>query len=149
AAFKVHMQAPPLTQAQACADGLSDSQIIAPPAAEGATLRVFGHQADGTAGWKHYQAAKICGAPMLVESGFDELAIGGPGAATPEVVSTRAPDRFIVTPWPDRPPWACPRSTRATFSRRWKECRIISCARLRRLISAMRSRGSGWRLRLR
>jgi surfeit locus 1 family protein len=108
AAFKVHMQAPPLTQAQACADGLSDSQIIAPPAAEGATLRVFGHQADGTAGWKHYQAAEICGAPMLVESGFDALAIGGPGAATPEVVSTRAPDRFIVTPWPDRPLMAAP-----------------------------------------
>ena len=110
AAFQQHMQAPPLTQEQACTAGLSDSQIIPPPIAEGATLRVFGHQADGTAGWKHYQAAEICGAPVLVETGFDALAIGGPGAAMPGTVSARAPDRFIVTPWPDRPLMAAPNS---------------------------------------
>ncbi len=108
AAFREHMQAPPLTQAQVCAEGLSDSQIIAPPAAEGATLRVFGHHADGTAGWKQYQAAEICGAPVLVETGFEVLKIGGPGGEMPSAASTVAPDRFIVTAWPERPLMAAP-----------------------------------------
>lgn len=108
AAFAVHMQAPPLTQKTACAEGLNDSQIIARPAAEGAALRVFGHQADGAAGWKRYQAAEICGAPVLVETGFDALEIGGPGAAMPSSAETIAADRFIVTPWPEQPLMAAP-----------------------------------------
>lgn len=108
AAFAAHMKAPPLTQEQACGEGLSSGQIIAPPVAEGATLRVFGHQADGRAGWKHYQAAEICGRPVLVETGFDALEIGGPGAAMPSPISTVAPDRFIVTLWPEQPLMAAP-----------------------------------------
>ncbi len=108
AAFQTHMQAAPLTQQEACAAGLSSGQIIAPPSAEGATLRVFGHQADGAPGWKHYQAAEICGAPVLVETGFDALAIGGPGAAIPGAVRTTSPDRFIVAPWPEQPLMAAP-----------------------------------------
>jgi surfeit locus 1 family protein len=111
AAFSAHMKAPPLTLQQACAEGLSNSQIIAPPVAEGATLRVFGHQADGEAGWKHYQAADICGAPVLVETGFDALAIGGPGATIPRAASTAPPDRFIVTPWPEQPLMAAPNAS--------------------------------------
>ncbi len=107
-AFASHMQAPPLTLEQACAEGLSSSQIVAPPAAEGAKLRVFGHQADGAAGWKQYQAAEICGAPVLVETGFDALAIGGPGAAMPARAPSVAADRFIVTPWPEQPLMAAP-----------------------------------------
>ena len=107
-AFSAHMKAPPLTSQQVCTEGLRNNQIIAPPVAEGAMLRVFGHQADGKAGWKHYQAANICGLPVLVETGFDALAIGGPGAATPRGASTAAPDRFIVKPWPEQPLMAAP-----------------------------------------
>ena len=108
AAFQQHMKAPPLTQAQACAEGLSDSQIIAPPAAEGATLRVYGFRADATAGWKRFQSAEICGRPVLVETGFDVLEIGGPGAAMPRAAAMAVPDRFIVAPWPERPLMAAP-----------------------------------------
>ncbi len=108
AAFQAHMQVPPLTQAEACAEGLISSQIIAPPSAEGATVRVFGHQADGAAGWKHYQAADVCDRPVLVETGFDALEIGGPGGAMPASKPAAAPDRFIVTPWPEQPLMAAP-----------------------------------------
>jgi surfeit locus 1 family protein len=108
AAFAAHMRAPPLTQDQACAEGVSLGQILAPPAASGAMLRVFGHRADGAAGWKHYQAADVCGRPVLVETGFDALAIGGPGAALPQAATTSPPDRFIVTPWPEQPLMAAP-----------------------------------------
>lgn len=109
AAFERHMSAPPLTLEQACAEGLAANQIILPPSASGAELRMFGHSTSGDPGWRHFQAADICGKPVLVETGFDALAIGGPGGVSPKPPAPEiAPDRFIVTPWPDQPFMAGP-----------------------------------------
>lgn len=110
AAFARHMQEPPLSLEQACADKLAGSQIVVPPKADGPTVRVFGHQAaTAAAGWKQYQAANICGRPVLVETGFDALELGGPGGVTPGRPQA-PPTRFIVTPWPDAPFMAGPNS---------------------------------------
>lgn len=110
AAFATHMKAPPLTLEQACAEGLGSNQIVAPPPAGGAALRVFGHQAaTAAAGWRRFQAAEICGRSVLVETGFEALDIGGPGGVMP-AQKQAAPDRFIVTPWPDEPLMAGPNS---------------------------------------
>ena len=104
AAFERHMQEPPLQLDRACADGLAAGQIIVPPAAAGTVLRVFGHNTSGDPGWKHFQITDLCGKPVLVESGFDALAIGGPGGVPPAPSTPQAaPDRFIVTPWPGKP----------------------------------------------
>jgi surfeit locus 1 family protein len=41
---------------------------------------------------------------VLVESGFDALAIGGPGGVSPKPAGPEIkPERFIVTPWPEKP----------------------------------------------
>ncbi len=108
AAFEQHMQAPPLTAQQACVRGLATSEILAPQPVAGPVLRVFGHAATGEAGWRHYQAADLCGAPVLVETGFDALQIGGPGGAMPAAAAVKPAGRFIVTPWPDQPFMAAP-----------------------------------------
>jgi surfeit locus 1 family protein len=108
AAFAQHMQAPPLSLEQACAETLAPGQIVVPPPAHGATVRVFGHQAaTAAAGWKLFQAAEICGRPVLVETGFDPLELGGPGGVMPGA-NLPPPDRFIVTPWPEQPFMAGP-----------------------------------------
>lgn len=103
AAFEQHMLEPPLTAERVCAKGLATGDILAPQPAGGPTLRVFGHRVTGDAGWRHYQAASLCGAPVLVETGFDALQIGGPGAAMPGAAAQWHVEKFIVTPWPDQP----------------------------------------------
>jgi surfeit locus 1 family protein len=109
AAFERHLSAPPLGHPEACAEGLSSSQIILPPEASGPELRVFGHRASGEPGWRHFQSAVLCGNPVLVETGFDALEIGGPGGVSPKPADPGvAPDRFIVTPWPEQPFMAAP-----------------------------------------
>ena len=104
AAFERHMQEAPLSLQQACSEGLAAGQIIMPPTASGPELRVFGHRSSGDPGWKHFQAAAICGKPVLVETGFDALASGGPGGVSPKPAAPEiAPERFIVSPWPEKP----------------------------------------------
>src|SRR5690349_7519588 len=45
--------------------------VVSPPAGEGKTMRVFGHDAAGVAGWRRFQAVRLpCGA-VLAETGFD------------------------------------------------------------------------------
>lgn len=104
AAFERHMQEAPLSLDQACAAGLAAGQIIQPPTASGPVLRVFGHRSSGDPGWKHFQAADLCGKPVLVETGFEALAIGGPSGVSPKPAEpVVAAERFIVSPWPEKP----------------------------------------------
>ncbi|MCC7046533.1 MAG: SURF1 family protein [Alphaproteobacteria bacterium] len=109
AAFEQRIKTPPLTLEKACAEGLATSQISVPPAASGPELRVFGHRTSGDPGWRHFQVTDICGHSVLVETGFDALEIGGPGGVSPKPPAPQvAPERFIVTPWPDQPFMAAP-----------------------------------------
>ena len=101
--FEQAAQAAPLTLDAACAAGLAEGQVIVPPTAGGAQLRVFGNDAGGSPGWRVFQVAELCGRPVLMESGFEKLAIGGPGGQLPAGASERAPvDRYIVEPWPEK-----------------------------------------------
>ena len=102
ALFQASLDTPPLTIAQACAAGLAERQIIVKPPAAGETIRVFGHRASGKAGWRLFQVAQLCGRPVLVQTGFEELAIGGPGGQLPTPPEPW-PDRYIVEPWPAKP----------------------------------------------
>jgi surfeit locus 1 family protein len=102
--FQVVAAAPPLSAETVCADGLSTGQVIAPQAGVGPALRMFGHDASGTAGWRVFQTGTLCNRPMLVQTGFEALAIGGPGGVPPTAMpAAAAPDRFIVEPWPEKP----------------------------------------------
>jgi surfeit locus 1 family protein len=99
--FDEMLAAPPLTTEQACAEGLKEAQVVLPIAGQGPDVRVFGQRASGEAGWKIYQAANVCGRPMLIQTGFDALEIGGPGGRLP-TPPPPPPDRYIVQPWPER-----------------------------------------------
>lgn len=78
---------------------------IAPVEAGSRTLRVFGHDLAGAPGWRLFSPVFVCGPdkdPVLTESGFEPLALGG------EIVSqasgqTGAPARLISDPWPSKP----------------------------------------------
>jgi surfeit locus 1 family protein len=101
--FEQAAQAAPLTLDATCAAGLAEGQVIAPPAPGGPALRMFGNDAGGSPGWREFQVAELCGRSVLVESGFEKLAIGGPGGQLPEGASARpAIDRFIIEPWPEK-----------------------------------------------
>jgi len=109
--FAATAEAPPLSRDAACAAGLAEGQVIAPPTGQGPGLRMFGHDASGAAGWRVFQTTDLCGRPVLAETGFEALAIGGPGGrlpprAKPEPVI----DRFVVEPWPERPAMAAANS---------------------------------------
>ena len=91
----------PLEQAL-CAKPATVGAVVAPPQAAGPTLRVFGHNAAGAAGWRLFQAADLsCGA-VLAQTGFEALAIGGPGGFMPSAPQA-PPDRFLVEAWPAKP----------------------------------------------
>lgn len=96
------IDAPPMSIEAACAQGLTEQQIIVAPPASGETLRVFGPRASGKPGWRLFQVASLCGAPVLVQTGFEELQIGGPGGVSPAPAEAW-PDRYIVAPWPEKP----------------------------------------------
>lgn len=82
-----------------CARTPTPGDVVAPPQASGPTLRVFGHDAAGAAGWRLFQAVELsCGA-VLAQTGFEALAIGGPGGAPPGGPQT-PPDRFMIEAWP-------------------------------------------------
>jgi len=102
AALERQLAAPPLPVEQACAAGLADGQIIVPVAGQGPEIRLFGHRASGDPGWKRFQAVVLCGRPVLVQTGFDALEIGGPGGKLP-IPPPPPADRFIVQPWPEKP----------------------------------------------
>ena len=83
AGFAQKLAAPATPLADICARGLAEQQILGTPSAAGPAVRVFGTRASGKAGWKLYQVSDICGVPVLVQTGFEELAIGGPGGVSP------------------------------------------------------------------
>lgn len=85
-----------------CARTPEVGAVVAPPQANGPTLRVFGHDTAGAAGWRLFQTAQLtCGA-VLTQTGFEALAIGGPGGVMPEGPKTTI-DRFLVEAWPAKP----------------------------------------------
>lgn len=96
--FEINAQAEPLPAATLC-DANAEGKVIAPPQANGATLRVFGHAASGAAGWRLFQASAVCGTAVLVETGFEALNIGG----APPPRDTGPASRFLVEPWPEKP----------------------------------------------
>lgn len=101
--FAETAEAPPLSAEAVCAAGLAEGQVIAPPMGQGPGLRMFGHDAAGAAGWRVFQTADVCGRPVLVESGFEKLLIGGPGGQLPPgAIPERVVDRYVVEPWPER-----------------------------------------------
>ena len=94
-AAKVEPRSP---EAALCAGTPKEGTVVAPPTASGPMLRVFGHDAAGTAGWREFQAVQLsCGA-VLAETGFEALNIGG----APPLTSKTAPDRFLIQPWPEK-----------------------------------------------
>ncbi|MEZ6030509.1 MAG: SURF1 family protein [Hyphomonadaceae bacterium] len=111
AQFEATASAPPLSMETACSHGLAQGQVIEPPTGQGAALRMFGHDAGGVAGWRLFQTAVLCGRPIFLESGFEALAIGGPGGVLPSGAKD-APviDRYIVEPWPEKPVMAASNS---------------------------------------
>jgi surfeit locus 1 family protein len=103
AKFEAAAKASPESPEQAlCAGKPAEGTVVAPPKASGKSLRMFGHNAAGDAGWRLFQAAQLsCGA-VFAETGFEPLDIGGPGGA-PLVRQKAAPDRFLVEAWPAKP----------------------------------------------
>jgi surfeit locus 1 family protein len=102
ASFADRLEAPATPIETVCADGFAEQQIITRPPAGGAVIRVFGARASGRPGWKLLQASGMCTSPVLVQVGFEELAIGGPGGVSP-APAPPWPDRYIVAPWPEKP----------------------------------------------
>jgi surfeit locus 1 family protein len=101
--FEQAAMAAPLTLEQACMAGIAERQVIVPPTGRGQTLRLFGNDAGGSPGWRLFQVSELCGRPILLESGFEALVIGGPGGQLPEGASARPViDRYIVEPWPEK-----------------------------------------------
>jgi len=105
AGFAQKLAAPATPLADICARGLAEQQILGTPPAAGPSVRVFGTRASGKAGWKLYQVSDICGVPVLVQTGFEELAVGGPGGVSP-APPPAWPDRYVVAPWPGKPAMA-------------------------------------------
>ncbi len=105
AGFTQTLQAPARPIETICAEGFAERQIMTNPPAGGAVIRVFGVRASGKPGWKLFQASGMCGRPILVQKGFEELAIGGPGGVSP-APAPPWPDRYIVAPWPEKPAMA-------------------------------------------
>lgn len=103
ARFEAATRAAPMSpEAALCVADPAPGSVVSPPAGEGRALRVFGHDAAGAAGWRLFQAAKLsCGA-VLVETGFEPLAIGGPGGVGLPKAAV-APERFLVEAWPAKP----------------------------------------------
>lgn len=90
---------PQPVEAALCQGKPEEGAVVAPPQASGKTVRVFGHNAAGAAGWRVFQATNLsCGA-VLAQSGFEALAIN---SAPPVKQVVAAPTRYIVEPWPEK-----------------------------------------------
>lgn len=96
--FEANAHMEPLPAATLC-DAGAEGKVIAPPPVSGPTLRVFGHEASGAAGWRLFQVTTVCDAATLVETGFEALQIAS--ALPPK--DTGPVSRFIVAPWPEKP----------------------------------------------
>ncbi len=108
-----------------CADTPQPGAVVAPPQASGPSLRIFGHDAAGTAGWRLFQAVQLsCGA-VLAETGFEAISIGGPGGVPPATTPKAAPDRFLVELWPEKPLMAAPNSP-ATNEWHWFDAPVMT-----------------------
>lgn len=105
ASFKERLDAPAIQIDAICAVGIAEQQIMMTPPSDGAAIRLFGMRASGKPGWKVFQASAMCGRPILVQKGFEELVIGGPGGVSP-APPPPWPDRYIVAPWPEKPAMA-------------------------------------------
>ena len=93
---------PLLPEAALCGQTPKPGEVVAPPQGVGPSLRMFGHASNGAAGWRLFQVVDLsCGA-ILAETGFDPLAIGGPGGMPPPAPRT-SPDRYLVETWPAKP----------------------------------------------
>jgi surfeit locus 1 family protein len=102
ASFADRLETPPMPIEAVCAAGLAEQQILTNPPATGAPIRLFGTRASGKPGWRLFQTSAICGRLVLVQTGFEELVIGGPGGVSP-APPPPWPDRYIVAPWPEKP----------------------------------------------
>lgn len=120
-AAKVQPQSP---EAVLCAQPPKPGEVVAPPQASGKSLRVFGHAADGAAGWRLFQAVQLsCGA-VLAETGFEALEIGGPGGVL--LAAPKAPpDRFLVETWPAKPMMAA-QNTPSTNEWHWFDAPLMA-----------------------
>lgn len=103
ASFERAATAHPVSLAEAvCGDMDALGRVVGSHGADGPVLRVFGHNAASTAGWRSYQAAPACAGgagAILVETGFDPLVIGDlPIAPATRVAATR----FMVEAFPER-----------------------------------------------
>ena len=105
ASFKERLDAPAMQIDAICAAGIAEQQIMMTPPSDGAAIRLFGMRASGKPGWKVFQASAMCGRHILVQKGFEELVIGGPGGVSP-APPPPWPDRYIVAPWPEKPAMA-------------------------------------------
>ena len=70
ASFSERLVAPAMQIDAVCTAGLAEQQIMMTPSSGGAAIRVFGMRASGKPGWKVFQAADICGRPILVQKDF-------------------------------------------------------------------------------
>jgi surfeit locus 1 family protein len=80
----------------------------------GSTVRMFGQDAAGNAGWRHFVPAKppacLAGQGMLlVEGPFEPFVPGQPSTVVP-VGPGPAPARFTLADWPGRPMFAASNS---------------------------------------
>ena len=76
ASFKERLDAPAMQIDAICAAGIAEQQIMMTPPSDGAAIRLFGMRASGKPGWKVFQASAMCGRPILVQKGFEELEKG-------------------------------------------------------------------------
>jgi surfeit locus 1 family protein len=85
-----------------CGGHARQGAVVSSPQTEGQSLRVFGHDATGAAGWRLFQPVHLpCGA-VLAETGFEAIDIGGPGGVLPAKPAA-TPTRFLVDVWPEKP----------------------------------------------
>ncbi|MFT3724702.1 MAG: SURF1 family protein [Hyphomonadaceae bacterium] len=90
-------------EAVLCGGKTEAGVVVSPPVGVGKALRMFGHDASGVAGWRLFQAVTLPCGPVLAETGFEVLDIGGPGAALPVVREAKPAARFLIEPWPEKP----------------------------------------------
>lgn len=99
-----------------CGAANAEGKVVAPPAATGKSLRVFGHDAAGDAGWRGFQAVSLsCGKTVLAETGFEPLAMGAEqGPPAKPVAATK----YLVEPWPAKQ-WMAAENTPASNEWHW------------------------------
>jgi surfeit locus 1 family protein len=119
--------APAAPETVLCSKTAAIGRIISPPSASGLSLRVFGHNAAGDAGWRLFQAVALpCAKTALAETGFEPLAMGSE-EPTPQAAGTTAASRFLVEAWPDRQ-WMAAGNSAATNEWHWFDAPAMAAA---------------------